>query len=224
MSSEATVRSDASRPAIQPNDGSCPHLLLPNALGAETVARLLDYVAARENDFRPADSRRRGSRERSVDQAVRDCLSLDALGGFEEPLSRLLANIAPHAVTELHVAEAALEPSEFEICSYGDGGHFDLHTDTLPRRDHVRVLSCVYYFSTMPRRFGGGELRIYPPAGPEVAADNLRAITVNPEPDTLIVFPSSLRHEVLPVDLQSSRWIDRRFTINCWMHPARDQA
>lgn len=38
-----------------------------------------------------------------------------------------------------------------------------------------------------------------------------------PETDTLVAFPSWLRHEVLPVRVPSGDWADCRFSINCWL-------
>ena len=43
-------------------------------------------------------------------------------------------------------------------------------------------------------------------------------VDIVPETDTLVVFPSWMSHEVLPVRVPSGAWIDRRFTINCWIH------
>jgi Rps23 Pro-64 3,4-dihydroxylase Tpa1-like proline 4-hydroxylase len=51
-------------------------------------------------------------------------------------------------------------------------------------------------------------------------ADSPRFIDINPDTDAMVVFPSWLRHEVLPVHVPSGAWLDRRFTINCWLHRA----
>jgi Rps23 Pro-64 3,4-dihydroxylase Tpa1-like proline 4-hydroxylase len=81
----------------------------------------------------------------------------------------------------------------------------------------VRVLSCVYYFAETPRRFQGGELRLYgfPDPFREAAGP---IVEVVPEPDKLVIFPSWLEHEVLPVQVPSKAWRDCRFSINCWIH------
>lgn len=49
-------------------------------------------------------------------------------------------------------------------------------------------------------------------------------VDVPPESDTLVAFPSWLRHEVLPVHVPSGAWRDSRFAINCWLHRARQAA
>jgi SM-20-related protein len=196
----------------------CPHRLFHNFLGTETVAALLDYVAARERDFTPAKVRNPHSGRIRVDPAARDCRRLKDFGSFKAPFCACLDRITAQALQQLGLFEPAVEPSEFEICAYGDGGHFTPHIDTFETLDRVRILSCVYYFAATPRRFGGGILRLY--GFPSLSAKNglePQIVDIEPETDTLLVFPSWLRHEVLPVDVPSRAWVDGRFTITCWI-------
>ena len=197
----------------------CPHLVLRDVLGSAAVASLLDYAVAREPDFRPALAYDRGSGERSIDTGRRDCLLLDDLGPFLEPVDAFVRSIVASSLAELRMDERAGEPREFEISAYGDGGHFGAHVDTVETLRRVRVLSCVYYFSATPRRFAGGELRLYGlPALPGKATAGPAFVDVAPDADSLVVFPSWMRHEVLPVHAASGGWAGRRFAINCWIH------
>ena len=196
----------------------CPHLLFRDVLGAPTVAELLDYVAARQNDFKPSVVRNRKSGQRRVDTSRRDCLMLGDLGPFAARIKTVMDESSDVVLKGLHLAEFAVEPRQFEICTYGDGGHFDAHIDTAETLDRVRVVSCVYYFAASPRRFSGGELRLF--GFPTGLADGRPApfVDIIPETDTLVAFPSWLSHEVLPVRVPTGVWADRRFTINCWIH------
>jgi Rps23 Pro-64 3,4-dihydroxylase Tpa1-like proline 4-hydroxylase len=196
----------------------CPHIVFRDVLGAERVAALLAHVSARRDDFTPAMIRNRRSGERLVDRDVRDCLYLRDLGVFEEPIKAFVSAIADRAVTMLGLIEPCVEPTEFEIAAYGDGGRFGAHIDTDERLGRVRVLSCVYYFAATPRRFSGGELRLYGFPTLSRAAAAAPSVDIHPDADTLVVFPSWLRHEVLPVRVPSGAWADGRFTINCWIH------
>src|ERR1700722_12990529 len=126
-----------------------PHMVHRDVLGEAIVASLLDYVAARQADFNPAVVRDRGSGERRVDSGVRSSLSLADLGPFRAPIESYVSGIA----------SAALRL--FNIAAYRDSDRFGAHIDTNERLKSVRVLSCVYYFSPTPRRFSGGELRLY---------------------------------------------------------------
>lgn len=139
------------------------------------------------------------------------------MGPFRQPIETVVREIAPLALARLGLTEAAVEPREFEFACYSDGSHFKPHVDTNERLQRVRVLSCVYYFSEQPRRFSGGELRLhgFPDPFRETPGP---VVDVAPEPDKLVIFPSWLQHEVLPVHVPSKAWSDCRFSINCWIH------
>ena len=199
----------------------CPHLLYHNVMGTETVAALLDYALARERDFIPGVVRNRQSRRQRVDRSVRDCYRLTDLGKFRAPVRALLDRIAVQALRQLELFEPSVEPSEFEMCAYGNGGHFAPHIDTFETLDRVRILSCVYYFASTPRRFSGGILRLHGfPTSSAKSGGQPQIAEIMPETDSLVIFPSWLRHEVLPVEVPSRAWADGRFTINCWIRRA----
>jgi SM-20-related protein len=207
-----------SRPGERAN-ARCPHLVFRNVLGPSTVAALLEYVAAREADFTLGRIKDRGVIGGKFDYTRRNCLLLWKLGDFKQPIESFVREIAAKAVIRLGLIESAVEPREFQITAYGDGGRFAAHRDTLDTLDRVRILSCVYYFATTPPRFSGGELRLY--GLPTLSGRDTGVppfVDILPETDTLVVFPSWLRHEVLPVQVPSGAWADQRFTINCWLH------
>jgi SM-20-related protein len=203
-----------------------PRLVFRDVLGPGAVRGLLGYVAAREADFTPAIVRDRQSGKQRIDKARRDCLALDDLGPARDPFESFLRTAAPRILAELQLAETAVEPREFAICAYGNGGHFAGHIDTNEVTDRIRVVSCVYYFAAMPRQFSGGELRLYGfPALSRGNAPDAPFVDITPETDTLVAFPSWIRHEVLPVRVpEGGSWRDHRFTINCWLHRTRSGA
>ena len=92
---------------------------------------------------------------------------------------------------------------EPQITASNDGDYFRLHQDGGP--DDTREISFVYFLHSEPRRFSGGELRIL-------------TETVPPCGDTLVLFPSTSPHEVLPLSLPSRAFADSRFTVNGWIH------
>ena len=197
----------------------CPHAVYRDVLGPRTVAGLLEFVTEHEADFEHGVAYDRQTQERKVDPSRRDCLRLPWLGPFEAPLDRAVRALVPTALADLHLHEPGGEPREYEIATYGDGGHFNVHIDLLENLERVRILSCVYYFAATPRRFSGGELRLYGlPSRSEAENAEPPFVDVVPETDTLVVFPSWMRHEVLTVRVPSGAWADRRFAINCWVH------
>jgi len=224
MEAGSGIATEASR-SVNSAQARCPHLVFRNVLGTDIVAELLQHVARHEADFKAAVIRSRRSGERRVDPRQRDCLFLGDLGPFKPMIDSFIRGAIPKMLAELQLGEAAAEPREFEICAYGDGGHFGAHVDTNELTDRVRVISCVYYFAVSPRRFSGGELRLHglPVRSAEGATAAPVAVDIAPETDTLVAFPSWMRHEVLPVRVPSGAWADRRFSINCWvLRPKRD--
>ena len=202
-----------------PANGRCPHLVFRDVLGPATAAALLEYAVACEAHFRVARAYDRRSGEVAFDPSRRDCVLHAGLGPFQARMESFVRSVVAPALDELHVNEPGGEPKELEVSAYGDGGHFNAHIDTVEVLDRVRILSCVYYFAATPPRFSGGALRLHAFPGKTGAdSDAPPYVDVAPETDTFVVFPSWLRHEVLPVRVPSGAWADRRFAINCWIH------
>lgn len=226
MTGEAhNIAADPASRSRAPADTRIPHVIFRDVLGANTVAGLLHYAAKRQADFIPRVLRNRESGRLRVDSDILDALYLMDLGPFLNPIKTFVRNVAGQALARLHLNEPNFEPKEFELSAYRDGGHFGAHIDTDERISQVRILSCVYYFAATPPRFGGGELRLY--GFPTLSAGTKGPppfVDVVPETDTLVAFPSWLRHEVLPVRVPSGAWADGRFTINCWLHRASPSA
>ena len=112
---------------------------------------------------------------------------------FRAKLCTVLRRISRLAITELGLIEAAIEPLEFEISRYADGGHFAPHSR--------------------------GNLRLYalPTASANTDQEPL-SVDIMPEKHTLVLFPSWVWHEVLKVEITSHAWADSRFAVNCWFH------
>jgi SM-20-related protein len=201
----------------------CPYGTLHDALGAATVSALLDYVGARQTEFRPGLVRSRRTGEHGPNPSLRDSLFMPNLGPFKPQIESVMHAIAPVALAQFGLIEPAVEPREFEFACYGDGGYFRMHVDTTDRLDRIRILSCVYYFAATPPRFSGGELRLRGFPDPSHGAAG-PVVDITPETDMLVIFPSWLEHEVLPVHVPSKAWRDGRFSINCWIHRASASA
>jgi Rps23 Pro-64 3,4-dihydroxylase Tpa1-like proline 4-hydroxylase len=204
-------------------DPRCPHLIFRNVLGTDYVQSLLKYVVDRQDDFQTGGMLNRLTGELFVDPKMRISSYLNDLGAFGDPIRVLVDAIAAPALKGLNLIEPAIEPREFVITAYPDGGYIGEHIDTQTGQRRVRILSCIYYFAATPHRFSGGELRLYGfPQRSVAGTEPVRPAFVElaPETDSLIFFPSWLRHEVLPVRVPSGAWADSRFTINCWIHRA----
>jgi Rps23 Pro-64 3,4-dihydroxylase Tpa1-like proline 4-hydroxylase len=158
-----------------------------------------------------------GSAAPKVNQTVRRARTLDGLGKLEAAFVERLKQQLQPALDKLGHKEFPLGRIEIQVTASNDGDYFRLHQDTGP--EDTREVSFVYFFHREPRRFSGGELRIYPTRvvdGRLTPADH--AHTLSPRQDTIVFFPSKNEHEVLPVRVPSKAFADSRFTVNGWIH------
>jgi Rps23 Pro-64 3,4-dihydroxylase Tpa1-like proline 4-hydroxylase len=184
-----------------------------DALPAQTVAALLDYV--RDNEARFAPATVRSGSERAVNTAVRVSSLLRDLGPFRSGFEDLLRPLADDFARAFGMPPFAVSRFEFELAAHNEGAFFMRHIDTMwdAATRSGRILSGVYYFHESPKGFAGGELRLHTGlAGAAPFTD------VAPVHNSLVVFPSWLAHEVLPVRCPSGRFMDSRFAVNCWLH------
>jgi len=191
-------------------------LSVGNLLGPERE-KLLDYVLQSEQRFRSATVIVGEGTEQQVNEKIRRARTLDDLGPFVSPFEKaVLAHLEP-ALKRLHHPGFPVGRIEMQITASGDGDYFRLHSDSDAKS--TREISFVYYFHREPRRFSGGELRLYQSKmvnGQLIPADHPQ--TLSPRQDMLLLFPSTNDHEVLPVRVPTGAFTDSRFTINGWIH------
>lgn len=191
-----------------------PHGILRDWLGPSGVERLLTYAAEHRERFSP--SKVRHGSDGLLDPMQRVSLILKDLGSCRPVLEEAVRASLPDILSATRTQP--FEPSrvELELAAHGDGAFFLKHIDTYagqPALTSRRVISGVYYFHTLPRPFSGGTLRLF-------GLGSSQTIDIEPENDTLVVFPSWFPHEVLPVSCPSRRFEDSRFAVNCWIHQA----
>lgn len=189
-----------------------------NLLGS-TRETLINYVIDSERKFQPATVIVGGGDQTQVNEQIRRASTLDDLGPFADTFKKaLMAHLEP-ALKKLHHQGFPVGRMEMQITASGDGDYFRLHSDSDSKS--TREISFVYYFYREPRRFSGGELRLYQSKlvdGKLIPADHPQ--TLSPRQDMLVLFPSANDHEVLPVRVPTGAFADSRFTINGWIHRA----
>lgn len=196
-----------------------PVCRLENFLGAERAARLLKYAISRQPDFRAGTVLDPLSGQ--VSHKGRSSLVLPVTSPV---LSRHLADCLP-LVQEVLGHRAALTRTSTVLTAHGEGGHYGMHTDASRVRDVSTALSAVYYLHRRPRGFDGGQLRLYDTllaGGGAQPAESYR--TVEPEHDTIVFFPASAFHEVVPSTCPSGQFADHRFTLTTWISGVESEA
>jgi SM-20-related protein len=192
-----------------------PHLRQPDFLRSDEHAALLDWALASEARFAPA-----ALAGGVVDANVRHALSLRDLGPLHAVLETRVAAAVPGWIAALRVTPFEISDIELELAAHNHGAHFTLHADTYTRDKRARgdrMLSAVHYFHREPKGFRGGCLRLHRlgarPGDP--------GTDIEPEQNSLVVFPSWAPHEVMPVECPSGEFADSRFAVNCWVYRAR---
>lgn len=183
----------------------CVYSVRKNFLGDELAAQALDTALQREafNDGRV------GSHNARVDSEVRQTLVAGGVAKyFPFLIERLLAEL-PSIAAEVGMKGFVSESADKVLLAYKDGHFYARHIDTFVQGEAVippRKLTCVYYFHHSPKRFSGGQIRLYPLVGDEY-------VELDPDHDQLVAFPSFMPHEVLPVSVPGNQLSDSRFAI-----------
>lgn len=176
-----------------------------------------DQLASREADFRPATVQGPGSAQAVVDESARKGVVLADLGDIESAVRSRILESLPEFLAELGLDPFEVGEIEIQASASSDGDYYHAHADT--DESSTRVLSFVLFIQQDPRRYSGGELRVFKAdlgsGDPSEASQ-----TVVPRHNDLVVFPSELKHEILPVHVPSKLFSDGRFTINGWVHRA----
>lgn len=187
-----------------------PYLVLRDFLNTATVAGLLDHALQHEADFTPT-----ALRIGEVKPHIRVSSGTRDLGPFQAILKAKILTLVPDWVDTLRITPIESPTLETELVAHNDGAFYKRHVDTERGSDRrtIRVLSSVYYFHNKPKAFTGGALRLY-----EIGGDTPTFVDIEPEYNSLLVFPSWAQHEVMRIDCSSKRFADSRFAINCWVH------
>ena len=185
---------------------SSPYLVIrPKCVKPEEV--LAEFVAQREAFFESpllySDDR---TSSRTRDMAIRRSKSLAS-----PAIDRLIGRICRDAYAQDPMIEHKLGvpklrwPHTTGSCiAYNDGDFVVTHQDYMRSVFGDRLLGCLYYFHSQPKKFAGGEFVLY---------QDGQKFTIEPESGSLIIFPAHLEHEVQEISVPSTRFEDGRFVL-----------
>jgi len=189
-----------------------PHRIFPGWLGETAAARLLAYSLAAEARFTPTKLADHGAGR--LDDVVRHSSVLKDLGTFAGPLRRKALALQAGLETAFDIQHTPANSTQMEMVAHGDGAFYRPHTDTFTGDEYTpggrRRMTMVYYLHRKPRRFAGGRLRLFDLGGEQ-------SIEIEPTHDSLLVFPSSARHEVETISCPDGAFADSRFAVNIWL-------
>jgi Rps23 Pro-64 3,4-dihydroxylase Tpa1-like proline 4-hydroxylase len=193
-----------------------PALVADGFLTPEENAQLLRLAIDRQREFVP-------SRTATNVEGYRVSRVLFRPRAAETLMRARIAQVLPEIIRRFRFRDFRPGSVEVQLTAHNDGNYYRIHNDNGSGNSVTagRVLTFVYYFCRLPRRFRGGGLRLY-----ESVARNgywtpgRTTCEIAPENNRIVFFPSRFHHEVLPVVCPSHRFEDGRFTINGWIHRA----
>jgi Rps23 Pro-64 3,4-dihydroxylase Tpa1-like proline 4-hydroxylase len=199
---------------------SLPVFVKRDFLTKRELRGLTKYVLAREPDFTPSSVIPEGMPEGTNDPSYRKSRVLYDLGEYGALIQQRVLSMLPDALKLFNREPFELSHIDIQVTASNDRDFFKVHNDNghndppeIPRRE----ISFVHYFNAEPKAFTGGHLRFYDSQdGLIESSDDRRVRTIIPRQNTLVIFPSSYSHEVLPVSCPSGKFAHSRFTANGW--------
>lgn len=185
------------------------HVIFEEFLVREELGRLLRFSLEREAKF-VETTVRRSERKSSVDRGYRRSRAIFDIGPhFEIFATRVLAFL-PYVFAKLHQEPFDVTRIEAQITASNDGDFYRVHRDNSHGVLRSRAITFVFYFYRPPQAFTGGALRIQ--------SDQGNSAMILPQQNEMIVFPSGLLHEILPVSCPSRQFANSRFALTGWIH------
>jgi hypothetical protein len=205
----ATGSRRPSAPVIGSPRRAPAHVVLEEFLVLEELAGLMRFTLAHEAGFVPTTVRHAGGTS-VVDAGYRRSRTIFDLGAHHEVFETRILTFLPFIFGRLD--QAPFEPTrvEMQITASNEGDFYRPHRDNAHGPLRSRAITFVYYFYRPPKGFTGGGLMIQDESG--------SAMTMLPAQNCMILFPSGLLHEILPVSCPSRRFADSRFALNGWVH------
>ena len=144
----------------------------------------------------------------------RTLFSLDALWPIFEIRVRRALPFVRHALGLPWFPPGRVER---QLTAHQEGGIFGVHVDNGEPGLAGRRVTGVYYFHGHPKRFSGGELRVYDrvaEGGRSAPAQTYRVVEC--VDNRVVFFASDVPHEVRPVRCETDVFGDSRFAVNIW--------
>ncbi|MGL5081904.1 MAG: 2OG-Fe(II) oxygenase [Microcoleaceae cyanobacterium] len=136
---------------------------------------------------------------------------------FYELMRDKLLQALPTVLEQIEYPPFTVSQVEMQLTAHNDGCFYKIHNDSGSAETLTRTITYVYYFHQDPKKFSGGELRLYETefkGGCAIAAGPFK--TIEPRNNSVVLFDSRCKHEVMAVHCPSQKFEHGRFTLNGW--------
>jgi SM-20-related protein len=217
---EARLRSPYGRPASPDRQlVAARYVRVTDFLTPAEHRRLLDHVSACQDEFKESMVLN-AEGQSQLDQEFRRSRTLwgPRLEEVWDLFEGRLRGMLPAVRQELDIPWFPVGQIERQMNAHGSGGFFGAHVDSGDPAVASRRVSCVYYFHRTPRRYTGGELKLYDTwVTPSGITEAGTYTTLTPLDNSIVFFSSDAFHEVCPVQLETDEFGDSRFTVTIWI-------
>lgn len=196
-----------------------PHLQLFDFLDPAEYASLLEHVRTRVDAMPASTVLVPETLTPKQDDAVRRSRVDPDVELVWPPFEERLLGLLPHLRRELGIARFPLGSIERQLTVHADGDFFSRHLDeNFAGTDGARMITFVYYFNAEPRLFDGGQLRLSDTVDDADGTAHPAASYTEIEPvaNSIVFFPATGYHEVLPVRALGEGPGAVRCTVNGW--------
>lgn len=190
-----------------------PYRIFSEFLVDDLVTELQEHAATHKEAFQPATTLA------GYDPAVRVSQKLYFNAAIKQKLQDKILPLTVDFIEALGVSSFEPDGVELELVAHGDGAFYSRHIDTFTGEadassERQRLISAVLYLHRSPKAFSGGALRLYGLGRGDTIAD---FVDIEPQHNSLVVFPSWVPHSVERVLCPSDDFMDSRFAINAWL-------
>jgi len=194
------------------------YVILEEFLPPQELEKLIQDTLRHESEFHVSEVVSPGVNGGGTDFEHRRSRVLLNIGRHGAALAASVKECLPRILPKLGHDTFPVSRVEAQITASNDGDFFRWHNDNAHEEVASREITFVYFFHREPKKFRGGELRIYDSRWQDgyVPTENYRNIV--PRQNQLVAFPSCLAHEITLVDCPSRAFADSRFTVNGWFH------
>ncbi len=178
-----------------------------NFLDKKINRRLYKYTLSIEDKFNAAIVLDYSKEEEDPDYRKAKVVYDHDFKEFYKIIAAKILDKFPDVCRSLDVREYPVDEVEVHLTAHNDGDYFKKHSDSGSRETNNRVITFVYYFNCVPKKFKHGEL---------VLLEKKKTV-IDPRNNKIIFFHSSAEHEVKRIICPSRKFAHSRFTLNGWI-------
>jgi SM-20-related protein len=193
------------------------YVVLEEFLVPAELESLTRFALENEDRFEISQVVTPGKTSGSVDFQSRRSKVLTDIGSLGDMFRERVRSVLPLVGQRLGADTRHSLAIDVQMTASNDQEFFVAHVDNGPAFP-TRAISYVYFFNKEPAAFSGGELTLFHSDAAAADGSPARFTTIVPTQNQIVLFPSSLLHEVKPLSVPSQAFSDSRFTVNGWIH------